>query len=223
MNQSLPTQIIRVALTDDHILLRDALAALIEKIPGFSILFLAENGKEMTEQIAKKGSPDILILDLNMPEMDGYEAAAWLKQHHPEIFILILTMFDTEIPLIRLLQEGVRGFVKKDIHPDELKTALQSLMKEGYYYPVQTVGKMVNLFQRNRQLQHGLDSKSLSVTDIVFLKLVCTDLTYREIAMEMNISPKTIDALRDQLFQRFEVKSRVGLAIYAVKHGIVNP
>lgn len=222
MNQYLPNKIVTVALTDDHVLLRNALAALIENIPNFSILFLAENGKEMIEQIAQKGNPDILILDLNMPVMDGYESAAWLKKNCAGVYILVLTMFDTEIPLIRLLQEGVRGFLKKDIHPTELKTALHSIIKEGYYYPVQTVGKMVNLFQLNKENRQQLETKTLSEKDIAFLKLACSDFTYREIALEMNMSPKTIDALRDHLFTRYNVKSRVALAIYAVKNGIVS-
>jgi DNA-binding NarL/FixJ family response regulator len=222
MTQLLNKKIISVALTDDHILLRDALAALIENIPGYEVLFIADHGKQMTEHIQKGTVPDIMILDLNMPEMDGYQAAAWLKKFHPGVYILVLTMFDSEIPLIRLLQEGVRGFLKKDIHPDELKTALQSLVKEGYYYPVQTAGRMANLFQVNKQQQRVFETKALSQSDIDFLKLVCTDLTYKEIALELNISPKTIDSLRDTLFQRFDVKSRVGLAIYAVKNGIVN-
>lgn len=222
MNQLVHKKTISVALTDDHILLRDALGALIEKIPGYEVVFLAEHGKQMIEYIQNGTVPDIMILDLNMPEMDGYQSASWLKHYHPSVYILVLTMFDSEIPLIRLLQEGVRGFLKKDIHPDELKTALQSLVKEGYYYPVQTAGKMANLFQVNKQQQRLYETKALSQADIDFLKLACTDLTYKEIALELNISPKTIDGLRDNLFQRFEVKSRVGLAIYAVKNGIVS-
>lgn len=221
MHPEIPSTV-SVALVDDHILLRNALGDLIEHIPGYRIEFMAGNGIEMIRYIQNGSIPQVLILDLNMPEMDGYEAAAWLHEQHPEIYVLVLTMFDSEIPLIRLLQNGVRGFLKKDIHPDELKMALQSLMKEGYYYPVQTAGKLANLFQINKQQQRLMDSKTMSVTDIQFLKLAATDLTYKEIALEMNMSPKTIDSLRDSLFQKFDVKSRVGLAIYAVKNGIVS-
>ncbi len=217
-----PEQIITVALADDHILLRDALAALIDKMPGFSVLFLAGNGEEVKDCISEKGAPDILVLDLNMPVMDGYQCAAWLKEYHPNVCILVLTMFDAEIPLIRLLQEGVKGFLRKDIHPDELKMALKSLVKEGYYYPVQTVGRMANLFQLTIDKRSQLEAKTLTNNEIFFLKLACTDLTYKQIAIEMNISPKTIDAIRDQLFARFNVKSRVGLAMYAVRNGLVQ-
>jgi two-component system invasion response regulator UvrY len=131
-------------------------------------------------------------------------------------------MFDSEIPLIRLLQQGVKGFIKKDIHPEELRIAVATMKDEGYYYPIQTVGKMVNLFQMNRQNRRELEVKSLTPMEIEFLNLVCTDLTYKEIALRLNLSPKTIDALRDQLFIRFDVKSRVGLALYAVKNGVYH-
>jgi DNA-binding NarL/FixJ family response regulator len=157
-----------------------------------------------------------------MPKMDGYQSAGWIKHHYPDVLVLVLTMFDSEIPLIRLLQQGVKGFIKKDIHPDELKIALSTMKEEGYYYPVQTVGKMVNLFQVNRQNKRELETKSLSPLELEFLNLVCTELTYKEIAIRLNLSPKTIDSLRDQLFVRFDVKSRIGLALYAVKNGVFH-
>ena len=213
---------IKIALVDDHTVLVNALSELINRWDGFHVIFTAANGMEMQDRIKKMGKPDILILDLNMPKMDGYQSAGWIKNNYPDILILVLTMFDSEIPLIRLLQQGVKGFIKKDIHPDELKTALATLKEEGYYYPAQAVGKMVNLFQLNRQNKRELETKSLSPLELEFMNLVCTDLTYKEIAIRLNLSPKTIDALREQLFIRFDVKSRVGLALYAVKNGVFH-
>jgi two-component system, NarL family, invasion response regulator UvrY len=213
---------IKIALVDDHILLRNALAELINREENFQVLFTADHGKQMIEKINVLGKPEIIVLDLNMPEMDGYETTEWLAKLYPDILIMVLTMFDTDIPLIRLLKTGVKGFLKKDIHPDELMLALNELKKDGFYYPVQTVGKMANLFRNNMEHEMNLKLKSLSFSDIEFLKLVCTDLTYKEIALQLNISPKTIDALREHLFNRFEVKSRVGLAMYAIKNGVVS-
>ena len=211
-----------VMLADDHVLLRDALANLVNSFDNFKIIGVASNGKEVISAMQSGHSPGIIILDLNMPEMDGYETASWLHEHYPDIRILILTMYDSEIALIRLLQVGVRGFLKKDIHPFELKAALESVAKDGYYYSHTTTGKLASLFQKNHQNKSNIDRSILSELDIEFLKMASTDMTYKEIAHKMKITPRAIDGYRDSLFDKLEVKSRVGLAIYAVKNGIVT-
>src|SRR6478735_2443449 len=138
-----------VILADDHILLRNALAALINTFPDFRVMNMAGDGTEVIKTIESGHVPDIAILDLNMPKMDGYDTARWLYDTHPKIKTLILTMYDSEIALIRLLQVGVRGFLKKDVHPEELKNALVSVAKDGFYYSHQTTGKLGTLFQKN--------------------------------------------------------------------------
>jgi len=212
----------KVILADDHVLLRDALAALIDSFEECKIIAVASNGKELVRLIGTGKLPDIVILDLNMPEMDGYETAQWLQDTYPGIRILILTMYDSEIALIRLLQVGVRGFLKKDIHPFELKAALLSVANDGYYYAHNTTGKLASLFQKNQQNKSSIDKAILTQLDIEFLKMASTDMTYKEIAQAMNITPRAIDGYRDSLFEKLDVKSRVGLAIYAVKNGIVT-
>ena len=212
----------KVILADDHVLLRDALAALIDSFEECKIIAVASNGKELVRLIEAGQLPHIVVLDLNMPEMDGYETAQWLQDTHPDIKILILTMYDSEIALIRLLQVGVRGFLKKDIHPYELKTALLSVADDGYYYAHNTTGKLASLFQKNQQNKSSLEKAMLTKLDIDFLKMASTDMTYKEIAQAMNITPRAIDGYRDSLFEKLDVKSRVGLAIYAVKNGIVT-
>ncbi|MEO6489481.1 MAG: response regulator transcription factor [Ferruginibacter sp.] len=212
----------KIILVDDHVLLRDALATLISSFENFEILAVAANGREMTGFIEKGKVPDIVVLDLNMPVLDGYESAQWLHDKFPDIKILILTMYDSEIALIRLLQMGVRGFLKKDIHPFELKAALESVGADGYYYSHNTTGKLANFFQKSHENKSSLEKGILTKHDIEFLKMASTDLTYKEIADKMNITPRAIDGYRDNLFEKLDVKSRVGLAIYAVKNGIVT-
>jgi DNA-binding NarL/FixJ family response regulator len=130
-------------------------------------------------------------------------------------------MYDSEIALIRLLQAGVKGFLKKDTHPNELRVALKAVSAGGYYYSQDTTGKLANLFQRDFENQHFVEKAILSEKEIEFLRLASTDKTYKEIASELKISPRAIDGYRDTLFEKLDVKSRVGLAIYAVKNGIV--
>jgi DNA-binding NarL/FixJ family response regulator len=209
-------------LADDHILLRDALSNLINTFEHFRVIGVASNGEEVLESIKSGRKPDIIILDLNMPKMDGYETTRWLNQHQPEAKILILTMYDSDIALIRLLQEGVRGFLKKDIHPDELRNALETVVEHGYYYTNKTSGKMAALFRKSKDNQMGLEKNMLTEKEIEFLKLASSDMTYKEIAIQLHLSTRVVDNYRETLFEKLEVKSRVGLAIYAIKNGIVS-
>ena len=213
-------ELIKVAMADDHILLRNALASLINNSGECTIVFECSNGIELINKIKSGPHPDIVILDLNMPEMNGHQTALYLQKNYPHIKILMLTMYDSELALIRLLKAGVKGFMKKDIHPTELMHAIQSVHIHGYYYSAQTSSKLAGLF-RDETTSHSIDKIMLSEIELEFLKHVCSELTYKEIAVEMKMNPRAIDGMRDNLFTKLDVKSRVGLAMYAIKHGIV--
>ena len=182
------------------------------------VIFESDNGTDFCEHI-KNEVPNLAIIDYNMPEMNGLECATWMKKHYPKVPILMLTMYDTELMLIKLLQAGVKGFMKKDIHPNELQKAIQSVITDGFYYSIHTSAKLAGFFTERESVP--LWDKILTEQDLVFLKLVCSELTYKEIALEMNMNPRTIDSLRDAMFEKLDVKSRVGLTMYAIKHGLV--
>jgi DNA-binding NarL/FixJ family response regulator len=209
---------IKIALADDHKLLRNALASLINTFENCEVIFEANNGKDFCTLLERE-QPDVAIIDYNMPEMNGLECANWMKENYPQVPILMLTMYDTELMLIKLLQAGVKGFMKKDIHPNELNKAIQSVMTEGFYYSVHTSAKLAGFFTEKESIPFW--EKILSEQDLTFLKLVCSELTYKEIAQEMNMNPRTIDSMRDSMFDKLDVKSRVGLTMYAIKHGLV--
>jgi len=213
---------IRIAMVDDHVLLRGALASLISSFDDCEVIFQTNNGLELSEILPSRTLPDLILLDLNMPGMDGFETAMWLKEKYPQVHVLMLTMYDSELTLIRLLQAGVKGFLKKDIEPSELKFAIHSVMQSGYYYSTQTAGRLANLFRSNVKDSMRLRNASLNDQEIRFLKLACTDLTYKQIAEEMHLTPRTVDALRDHLFMKLDVKSRVGLAMVAIRNGVVS-
>jgi two-component system invasion response regulator UvrY len=208
----------KLILADDHILLRDALANLINNFDEFNVIATAGNGEEVIKALENGCKANIILMDLNMPKMDGYETAKWVAQHYPKIKIVVLTMYDSEIALIRLLQAGVNGFLKKDIHPSELKNALLTIASGEYYYSNHTTNKIASLFRK----QSGVEKAILNEKEIEFLKLASTDMTYKEVAQAMNMTPRNIDSYRDALFTKLDVKSRVGLAIYAVKNGIIT-
>lgn len=213
------TQRTKIALADDHEIFRNALGLLINTFDKCSVILEAGTGNELISKIEAGVIPDIILLDLSMPDFDGYETAKWLQLNKPEINILMLSMYDTEPAMLRMLQLGVKGFLRKDISPSELKTAINSVMQIGYYYTNDTTGKLINLFRKSQE-QSVLLKSMLTEMEMRFLKWVCTELTYKEIAREMHVNVRAVDNLRDNLFEKLEVKNRVGLVMYSIKHGI---
>ncbi|HTB52046.1 MAG TPA: response regulator transcription factor [Ferruginibacter sp.] len=210
-----------IVLVDDHALLRKGLATLVRSL-GHEVLFEADNGKDFIENLKPKLLPDIVLLDINMPEMDGYQTAGWLKANQPSVKTLALSMYDDENAIIRMLKNGAKGYLLKDSEPAELQAAIVAIMNKGYYYSDLVSGKLINAI--NRIDDDGSELKNfikLTNREIDFLKHSCTELTYKEIADEMCVSPRTVDGYRCDLFDKLQVKSRIGLVIYAIKHGIV--
>jgi two-component system, NarL family, invasion response regulator UvrY len=211
-----------IVLVDDHVLLRNGLAGLLTSL-GHTVLFEADNGKDFIEKLQPQNLPDIVLLDINMPQMDGYETARWLKENYPDIKILALSMYDNENAIISMLKNGAKGYILKDSDPSQLKAALHSLMDKGYYYSDLVSGKLIHAINHLDDNGNGLQ-KTMHLNDREkdFLKYTCTELTYKEIADKMFVSPRTIDGYRDALFEKLQVKTRVGLAIYAIKNGLVD-
>jgi len=212
---------VKIGLVDDHIMIRDALASAIKSFDEFDVSLLAENGKDFISKLNNTNIPEILILDLNMPVMDGHETIYWLLKNHPEIKILVLSMYDAD-SLIHLIKNGVRGFVKKEANPSELRHAIQSVLTTGTYCSTSVTSRLFSLMKDLGTKNSFWGTIILNECEIAFLKLVATELTYKEIAQKMKVSPRTVDNYRDALFLKLNVKSRVGLAVYAIKSGIVT-
>ncbi len=207
-------QRIKVALVDDHELLRNGLARIIERFENYEVIFEAGNGKEFIDKLVIYPKPDIILLDISMPEMDGFETAEWIKKNLPESRILVLSMSDNESTVIRMINLGARGYILKDSKPVELRAAFDHIIEKGYYSNDLVSSRLIY------ELQHGtLKHLDISPKEKAFLQLVCSDLTYKEIAERMNASPRTIDNYRDNLFNKFDIRSRVGLALFAIKQG----
>jgi two-component system, NarL family, invasion response regulator UvrY len=214
---------INVALADDHVLLRSGLAGLIGGLDDYQVLFEADNGKDFIGRLDAQCLPEIVLMDINMPEMDGYETTLWLKQHYPEVKVLALSMYDTEPIIIRMLKCGAKGYILKDIEPAEFRTALDSLIRKGYYYSELVTGKLIHAVNVMDEPERNNKSfQSLTDREIEFLKLACTELTYKAIADKMYLSARTIDGYRDELFRKLSLRTRVGLVMYAIRNGIVK-
>jgi DNA-binding NarL/FixJ family response regulator len=215
-------QIKNIALVDDHVLFRKGLAALIRYFPSYSILFEAANGKDFIRQLKIYDVPDIVLLDINMPEMDGYSTASWLRTNHPEVNILALSTMDAETAIIKMITNGAKGYVLKDAEPEELKRAFDEVISKGYFYNDLVTRKVMQSLSSLATNSKISDFVKLTEREMEFLKYTCTEKTYNEIAAEMFVSPRTIDGYRNSLCEKLQLKSRTGLALYAVKHGIVK-
>ena len=210
-----------IVLTDDHVLLRNGLAALVKNL-GHNVLFEADNGKDFINKLDKKNLPELVLMDINMPEMDGYETALWLKTNNPEVKVLALSMYDNENSIIRMLKSGAKGYILKDSEPAELKAALDSILTKGFYYSELVTGKLIHSINKMDDDGDVKNLVLLNAREIDFLKYACTEMTYKEIADKMFLSPRTIDGYRDDLFEKLNLKTRVGLVMYAIKNGIVQ-
>lgn len=208
---------IKVILVDDHKLFRKGLAELINDFPGYTVTGDYDNGMELQHKFDGNNDADIALLDINMPEMGGHETAIWLKEFYPRVKILALSMNGNERSILRMVKAGARGYILKDADPAELKVALDSIIQKGYFHSELVSTTLLNNFQNH---QENSQSQILNEKELTFLELACSELTYKEIADKMNLAPRTIDGYREALFQKLNVKSRVGMVLYAIKNNL---
>ncbi len=206
-----------VVIVDDHVLIANALKSIISKFQQFEVSYICENGLEFQEEIKTRKLPDLVLLDISMPIMNGFETAKWLKESYPDILIMALSMEDDEQSLIKMIKNGAKGYMLKNIHPGELEKGLNRLVEKGHFFPDWATSKVFTSISDDT-INVDLKNK-LSEREIEFLKYTTSEMTYKEISEKMFCSPRTIENYRDSLFEKLELKSRVGLAVYALKNG----
>lgn len=213
---------LNIALVDDHNLFRKGLIKLImlgDVANKYNILFEAENGLDLKEKMKQPPFPDIILMDIDMPDGDGFEAVEWLQRTHADIKVLVITMMELENSILRMLRLGVKGYLSKDIEVEDMHMALEALANNGFYYSEVVTG-VLNEHLANPNKKSA--TIRLSENEREFLKLAATELTYQQIADKMHLSVKTIDGYREDLFKRLNVKTRVTLALWAVREGIAG-
>ncbi|QEM13568.1 response regulator transcription factor [Mucilaginibacter rubeus] len=207
---------IQIALVDDHKLFRSGMAALVTNFKRYNILFEAANGQELVNTIKSGTVPDIVLLDISMPVMDGVEAAQILRSKYPGVRIIILSMFEDAEKVLLMVKMGVKGYLLKDSEPYEVEDALLKVSQGELYYPEFVTRHLITNFNSK------LENIKLNPREIEFLRFTGTELTYKEIAEAMNISVRTVDSYRDQLFEKLQIKSRVGLVLYSIKNKLIE-
>lgn len=212
---------VQIAVVDDHTLFRGGLIQMIQSLDHrFVVSIEAGNGKEFLSKLKPDSIPEILLLDINMPILNGFETAEIIQRDFPGIKVLVITMDDDDQSLIRMLKLGVRGYIGKDAEPDELKQALNDMIKKGFYYTDDLTNNLIQTLHSKERPESY--TKLLSEQELIFIRHSCSEDTYAQIADKMCLSPKTIDGYRASVFEKLNVKSRVGLAIYAIKTGLIE-
>jgi DNA-binding NarL/FixJ family response regulator len=209
---------IDIIIVDDHLLFSQALNGLVSNFDEFNVIAVLANGKELVDYFLQDNAkPEIVLMDIQMPIMNGIESTQWLKKHHPEIKVLALSMECKEETILKMLHAGAKGYLLKDIHPSVLKHALNEVSSSGFYYTENVTSTLLNSINK----KEGANRVFLKDRELEFLKLACTERTYREIAEVMCLSPKTVENYREALFEKVEAKTRIGLVLYAIKEKIV--
>ncbi|MGC4035338.1 MAG: response regulator transcription factor [Chitinophagaceae bacterium] len=211
---------IQVAIADDHKLLRNALARMVNTFEGYTVLFEADNGKDLRNRILQHMMPDIVLLDVNMPEFDGFETTKWLQKNYPHVKVLVLSMLSDEKSIIKIFRLGAKGYLLKNTEPEELKVAMDSVMDKNVYLSEYVSGKLVSGLNQNADKEEK--EIVLNEKEREFLRWTCSELSYKEIGEKMYVSARTADDYRQTLFAKLNVHSRVGLVMYAIKNGIVE-
>jgi DNA-binding NarL/FixJ family response regulator len=208
-----------VIIVDDHLLFARSLASLVNSYDEYTVKFTFKNGSELVDKFSSGMKlPAVILLDVKMPLMDGIATMKWLKKYQPDAKVLALSMEDDEQTILAMLRNGAKGYLLKDIQPSLLKKALDTVLKQGFFHTQQVTATLMKSLNEDQDK----DKIILKENEIRFIKLACEEKTYKEIADEMCLSPKTIDGYRQHLFEILDVKNRIGLVMYAIKNGIVE-
>ncbi len=215
---------IKLALCDDHTLFRVGLASILGQIQDFELILEAGNGQELIDKIARK-TPDVVLLDLQMPVMDGTATADYLREHHPLIKIVVLTMHDEDRMVLHLLEKGVSGYLLKDAEAGEVEKAVRKVMDEGVYLNEFVSKAMLRRMTNRKEVKPVKDFYNskilLSEREKEVLVLICEGLSTNEISEKIFLSPRTVEGHRLRILEKTGTKNTAGMVAYAFKNNLV--
>lgn len=213
-----------IILVDDHTLVRSGFAAIIRKLGDYKITGEYSDGSEFVNAYPWKPMPDLVILDLSMPGMNGQDVLRWLQHNENETKTLMLTLNHDEEIITGLFRLGLRGYLEKNCSPRDLHTAMQSILEIGYFHNDFLKRSIIDPISKTRKVAETSVDIVIDEREQQFLQLLCdpSELTYSDIAETMNISRRNLDRIRELLFERFDVKSKTGLVLFSIKNGLVK-
>ncbi len=214
--------LIKVAIADDHKIFRKGVILSLRAYTNISFVQEAENGEDLMAGIAE-AQPDVILMDLRMPTKDGIETTKEISKKYPDIRVLILTMYEDERFVAHLMENGANGYLLKSADPSEIRKAIMEVMARGYY-----LNNFVNrvLLKKSHTRSKSIPSLSteiqLNEKEREVIRLLCMEFTAAEIAHKMEISPRTVEAIKDRLMERFGTKNTAGLVFFAVKNNLID-
>lgn len=211
---------IKVALADDHALFREGLKSILSRQEGISIVIEAGNGRELLDAMVEI-TPDVVLLDLEMPEMDGVEACKVIRKLYPETKVLILTMHEEERMTAYLMEIGANGYLLKNTKKDVLLEAIKTVDETGMYSTDRVTNALLKSLKQRSKKAPGLGTVQLTRRELEVLELIAQELTNTEIGERLFISEKTVDGHRMNLLSKFGVKNTAGLIMKAVRQGFI--
>ncbi len=215
MKTTVPARPTRVVLADDHDLVRSGIKALLSMVEGVEVIAEARDGRELITLVDSL-MPDVVMTDISMPGMDGITAISEIHGKHPEVRLLVLSMYDTVDFVKRAVANGACGYLMKDAPPFELEQAVRSVMATGSYFSPA-------IAQRLLQPSEPTVDDELTHRQVEILKLIAQGRASKEIAYELGLSPKTVDVHRARIMERLRLNDIASLTLYAVRKGLVKP
>ncbi|NQX91302.1 MAG: response regulator transcription factor [Flavobacteriales bacterium] len=210
----------KVAIADDHDLIRQGIVKLLQDA-GHEIILQAGDGEQLIQEIGND-LPDVVLMDINMPHKNGIEATQWLQDNHPNIKVIALSALDDAINIIRMLKAGARAYLLKSSQISELSRAITDVHENGYHFSDLVSGRLIKTLHSDQLSNDASAGINLSDQELTFIKHLCTEKTNKEIAAEMFVSPRTSEGWRKNLCDKLNVKTRVGIVLFALRNKLVD-
>lgn len=213
-----------IVLVDDHVIVRNGLKELIEKLGEFKIVREFDSGDDFLKDLPLEPKPDLVMMDLTMPGLSGDEVMEKLNEMNSDLPVLILTLNAEEAAIVKLFRNGARGYLRKDCSAEELRSAINSITTFGYHHNEFLTYSLRNNFGETKRPEYELILDQMSARERQFLKWVCheDEYTYDQIASLMEVTARTVDGYRESLFDKFAIKSKTGLVLFVLKHKLFD-
>lgn len=213
---------IKIAIADDYKIYRDGLKVGLSADPGLEVILEADNGEDLLKAM-ETSLPDVILMDLKMPVLDGMEATKLVRKKYPAVKVLVVSMYEDDKFIIHLMENGANGYLLKNAEPDEIRRSIFAVQENGYYFnDVVNKALLKKLVLKNNLKPSFNQNIDLSERELEVLKLICGEKTAAEIGKEIFLSPRSVEGIRQRLIEKIGVRNTAGLVMFAVKSGIVD-